>query len=110
MSDDQTTSDRERGSASMAAVMGTDPVTPTDAYTEFTVDHLFGKVWTREGLPRRDRRLVTLTAVAFSGQAVPLAGHLTGALKSGDLTPDELHEWVRTSPTTRAGPSRRPRT
>jgi 4-carboxymuconolactone decarboxylase len=37
---------------------------------------------------------VTLTVVAMSGQAAPLAGHLGAALKSGDLTAEELHEWV----------------
>jgi 4-carboxymuconolactone decarboxylase len=31
-------------------------VDPVDAYTEMTLDHVFGEVWSRPGLARRDRR------------------------------------------------------
>jgi 4-carboxymuconolactone decarboxylase len=66
----------------------------TDPYLQFTTDHLFGRVWARPGLARRDRRLVTLTAVAIAGQRDPLKGHLAAAVRSGDLSLTELHEWV----------------
>ena len=94
MSDEQAIHDREQRVGLDGRGHGHGPGHPDDAYTELTVDHLFGKIWTRDGLARRDRRLITLTAVAISGQAMPLAGHLAGALRSGDLTPDELQEWV----------------
>ena len=66
----------------------------SDPYTELTTDHLMGQIWARPGLARRDRRLVTLTIAAVTGQRDPLANHLHAALQSGDLSADELHEWV----------------
>lgn len=86
--------DRERAEASWREVMQDEPYVSTDPYAEFTLDHVFGRVWTRPGLARRDRRLVTLTVAAIAGQSAPLANHLGAALRSGDLTAAELHEWV----------------
>jgi 4-carboxymuconolactone decarboxylase len=94
MSDEEQAEHRERAAVVWREVMQFEPVVSGDPYSDFTLDHVFGRVWSREGLARRDRRLVTLTVVAMSGQAVPLAGHLGAALKSGDLTAEELHEWV----------------
>lgn len=74
--------------------MGWDPPPPTDPYIEFTTDHVFGRVWTRPGLARRDRRLTTITAIAMTGQRDPLVFHLGAAYRSGDLTLEELEEWV----------------
>jgi 4-carboxymuconolactone decarboxylase len=85
---------RARAEVSWREVMRFEPVASTDPYSEFTLDHVFGRIWTRGGLARRDRRLVTLTVVAMSGQSMPLSTHLAAALRSGDLTADELHEWV----------------
>jgi len=66
----------------------------SDPYTEATSDTVFGGLWTRPGLARRDRRLTSLTVIATRGLKEPLVAHLTAALSSGDLTADELHEWV----------------
>jgi 4-carboxymuconolactone decarboxylase len=75
-------------------IMQADPPPVNDPYTEFTTEHLFGRVWARSGLDRRDRRLVTLTIAAVTAQRDSLTAHLRAALGSGDLTADELHEWV----------------
>lgn len=85
--------DQEKLDAAWRDVMRRDPPPITDPYTQFTAE-LFDRVWGRPGLARRDRRLVSITAVALSGQREPLAFHLWAALDSGDLTADELHEWV----------------
>jgi 4-carboxymuconolactone decarboxylase len=85
--------DTERLSAAWRDVMLTDPPPITDPYTQFTAE-LFDRVWGRPGLARRDRRLVSITAVALSGQRDPLTFHLGAAIESGDLTVEELHEWV----------------
>jgi 4-carboxymuconolactone decarboxylase len=74
-------------------VMRREPPPITDPYTQFTAE-LFDRVWARPGLARRDRRLVSLTAVALSGQRDPLVFHLRAAVESEDLSVDELHEWV----------------
>jgi len=75
-------------------VMQAEPPTAIDPYTEVTTDHLMGQIWTRPGLARRDRRLVTLTIAAVVGQDGPLRNHLRASLDSGDLSIEELHEWV----------------
>src|SRR5262249_60750001 len=85
---------RSRGRAIWRKVMQADPPPVTDAYTEVTTDHLMGQIWTRPGLARRDRRLVTLTIAAVAGQDGPLRNHLRASLDSGDLSIEELHEWV----------------
>jgi alkylhydroperoxidase/carboxymuconolactone decarboxylase family protein YurZ len=66
----------------------------SDPYTELTTDHLMGVVWARPGLARRDRRLVTLTIAAVTGQRDPLRNHLRASLESADLSLAELHEWI----------------
>jgi 4-carboxymuconolactone decarboxylase len=75
-------------------VMQAEPPPVTDPYTEVTTDHLMGQLWTRPGLARRDRRLVVLTIAAVTGQGGPLRNHLRASLESGDLSLEELHEWV----------------
>ena len=75
-------------------VMQAEPPEVTDPYTEVTTDHLMGQIWTRPGLARRDRRLVTLTIAAVAGQDGPLRNHLRASLDTGDLSIEELHEWV----------------
>jgi 4-carboxymuconolactone decarboxylase len=92
MSDDA--DPRTRSQTMWREVMQADPPAVSDPYTELTTDHLMGQIWARPGLARRDRRLVTLTIAAVTGQRDPLANHLHAALKSSDLSADELHEWV----------------
>lgn len=75
-------------------IMGNDPPEDlSDLYLQFTSD-LFVNVWTRPGLSRRDRRLITLTAVATRGSPEALPHHIKAALQLGDLTREELSEWV----------------
>jgi alkylhydroperoxidase/carboxymuconolactone decarboxylase family protein YurZ len=85
---------RARSQAMWREVMqaGAPPI--TDPYTEVTMDHLMGNVWTRPGLARRDRRLVTLTAAAVAGHRDSLRNHLRASVESGDLSRAELDEWV----------------
>lgn len=90
---DDKAADQERLATAWRDVMRTDPPPATDAYLQFTAE-LFDRVWARPGLARRDRRLVSITAVALSGQREPLGFHLWAALESGDLTLEELDEWV----------------
>ena len=85
---------RSRSQAMWRAVMQADAPPVSDPYTELTTDHLMGRIWTRPGLARRDRRLVTLTIAAVTGQRDPLRNHLRASLESGDLSIEELHEWI----------------
>ncbi|HSO95411.1 MAG TPA: carboxymuconolactone decarboxylase family protein [Acidimicrobiia bacterium] len=85
--------DQARRDDAWRTVMRREPPPVTDPYTQFTAE-LFDRLWGRPGLGRRERRLVSLTAVALSGQRDPLVFHLAASLDSGDLTAEELHEWV----------------
>ncbi len=60
---------------------------------KITADVLFGDVWERPGLSKRDRSLITvamLTAMYRSGQ---LPGHINRALDNG-VTKDEIGEVI----------------
>jgi 4-carboxymuconolactone decarboxylase len=63
---------------------------PWDRATEF----VFGEVWTRPGLSRRDRRWITLACVSSAAPGQHLDSHVYGALKSGDISLDEMREFV----------------
>jgi len=83
----------ERGRVAWREVMGFEPPPVEDPYAEFTTE-LFDRVWGRPGLSRRDRRLVSLTAIATRGLQMPLGVHIEAAISSGDVTAEELHEWI----------------
>ncbi|WP_105967920.1 carboxymuconolactone decarboxylase family protein [Streptomyces geranii] len=55
---------------------------------------VFGHVWQRPGLTRRERRIITVAGVALDDSPLPLRTHVTAALHSGDLTKEELDEIV----------------
>ena len=70
------------------------PVTDESPFLEQTFDHLFADLWSRPGLGTRERRLITLTILIGFGNEMALTLHFSGALKSGDLTVDELEELI----------------
>jgi 4-carboxymuconolactone decarboxylase len=69
---------------------------PLDGVREFTLNHLFAKIWSREPslLSLRDRRLITLSLLTFQGHTDQLADHIKGAIKNtkqeGGLSKEEL--------------------
>ena len=58
---------------------------------DLTRDVLFGDVWERPQLKKRDRSLATVTALAVIGQSEQLRGHLWRALDNG-VTKEEIVE------------------
>jgi 4-carboxymuconolactone decarboxylase len=70
---------------------------PPEASTPFEVasrDFVFGQVWPRSGLSRKDRRWVTLTCVAAADSPWPIEDHVYAALNSGDITLEEMLEFI----------------
>jgi 3-oxoadipate enol-lactonase/4-carboxymuconolactone decarboxylase len=66
--------------------------------TEFTRDvqelitaYAWGRIWTRPGLDRRSRSMITLTALLARGHHEELALHVRAARRNG-LTNDEIKE------------------
>jgi len=63
----------------------------TRDFQELITDYAWGAIWTRPGLDRRSRSLITLTALVARGHHEELAMHLRAALRNG-LTVDEIKE------------------
>src|ERR1700691_738804 len=60
---------------------------------EYTDKMLYGEVWERPGLSRRDRSLITVAALLAMGRDKQLEGHLARALANG-VTKDEIGELI----------------
>ncbi|MBE7160525.1 MAG: carboxymuconolactone decarboxylase family protein [Williamsia herbipolensis] len=92
MSDDTQSEQRARGLAKMSEVYGWDMSDGPGDFFAHTCDHLFGDVWSREGLTNRDRRLLLIGALAASGLDDVAEIQAGAALGNEELTPDQLQE------------------
>ncbi len=72
-----------------AAVEKTTPFTAD--FQDFITRYAWGEVWTRPGLDRKTRSVITLTALMAHGHHEELGTHVEGALRNG-LTGDEIKE------------------
>ena len=63
----------------------------TAPFQDFITRYAWGSVWTREGLDRRMRSAITLTALTSLGRENEIEMHVRGALRNG-LTPAEISE------------------
>ena len=61
--------------------------------SELTQQVLFGDIWERPGLSKRDRSLITVAALVALNRTEQLRFHLTRALENG-VTKDELIEMI----------------
>lgn len=90
---------RESGFAVRRAVLGDAHVdraaaaaTPlTEEFQQLITEYAWGSVWTRPGLDRRSRSMITLTALIALGHHEELAMHLRAARTNG-LGEDEIKE------------------
>ena len=90
---------RERGMNVRREVLGDDHVDAAlERSSEFSADfqdlitrYAWGEIWTRPGLDRRTRSVVTLTALIARGQFDELEFHLKAAVRNG-LTRNEIRE------------------
>ncbi|MDX1876037.1 4-carboxymuconolactone decarboxylase [Mycolicibacterium sp. 120266] len=98
--DDMTvTQVRRNGTAVRRAVLGDAHVDRADANTtdftrdfqEFITEYAWGGIWTRPGLDRRSRSMITLTALVARGHHHELAMHVRAARTNG-LSVDEIKE------------------
>jgi len=63
----------------------------TRDFQDFITQYAWGAIWTRPGLDRRSRSLITLTALVARGHHEELAMHLRAARRNG-LTDEEIKE------------------
>jgi 3-oxoadipate enol-lactonase/4-carboxymuconolactone decarboxylase len=89
----------DEGMAVRREVLGAEPLDRAPAHTtdftrdfqELITEYAWGTIWTRPGLDRRSRSLITLTALVAGGHHEELALHVRAALTNG-LTVDEIKE------------------
>lgn len=65
----------------------------TREFQELITRYAWGTIWTRPGLDRRSRSMITLTALIARGHQEELALHLRAARRNG-LTDDEIKEVI----------------
>ncbi len=63
----------------------------TAAFQEYITRAAWGSVWTRPGLDRRTRSVITLSVLTALGRENEIEMHVRGALRNG-LTPAEIGE------------------
>lgn len=90
-----------RGLATRLAVLGPEYVDGSvargaqEAFThdlqQIVNEHVWGSVWSRDGLSLDKRSIVVITILAVRGQEDELALHIAGGLRNG-LTGEELRE------------------
>jgi 4-carboxymuconolactone decarboxylase len=91
----------DEGMAVRREVLGDSHVDRAEAAkTDFTADfqafitrYAWGEIWTRPGLDRRSRSMITLTALIAHGHWSELELHVRAALRNG-LTRDEIAEVI----------------
>jgi len=84
-----------RGAEEFTAVTGF-PAPPkgADDLADVVLDHVFAEIWTRPGLTRKERRWIAITCACESGAPVAMETHIGAALQTGDITVEELREFV----------------
>ena len=95
------TKEQSAGEAARREVMGTEFVdraleNATDfdrSMQEMTMEHAWGSVWTRDGLDKKTRSIVTVAMLIALNAHGALKGHVRGALNNG-VSPDEIREIV----------------
>lgn len=63
----------------------------TEPFQDFITRYAWGDVWSRPGLSRAERSLVTLAVLAALQHERELAMHVKAALRNG-LTPEQIQE------------------
>jgi 4-carboxymuconolactone decarboxylase len=56
------------------------------------LNFVFGEMWLRPGLGMKERRLITVACVAFQDAPYPIVSHVYAALKSREVSFDEMDE------------------
>jgi len=83
-----------RGLAKMNEVYGRESGDYPGDFFAITRDHLFGDVWTRDGLSTAQRRLLLIGALAAAGKHDILEIQLDSAFRLGELDERALREIV----------------
>jgi 4-carboxymuconolactone decarboxylase len=84
----------ERGEAVGRDLLGREPSPRVGPYAEAVRDFVLAEVWSRTGLPRREKRLITLTCCAMQREEIGLRWQMRAALESAEISVGELREFA----------------
>ena len=85
----------ERGAAEFTAVTGIPAPSRGDDYVaDMVIDQVFSEIWTRPGLTRKERRWIAITCASMAGVQFAMETHIGAALRSGDISVEEMREFV----------------
>jgi 3-oxoadipate enol-lactonase / 4-carboxymuconolactone decarboxylase len=84
------------------AVAGITPL--TEPFQDFITRYAWGDIWTRPGLDRRSRSMITLALLCGLGHENELAMHVRAGIRNG-LTPEEIGEVLLHTAVYAGGPS-----
>lgn len=81
------------GDAFVDAALGRNAGSDGEALQKHVTETVWGSVWTRDGLARRDRSLLNIGMLVALRATEELRGHIRGALENG-LTRTEITEAI----------------
>jgi 4-carboxymuconolactone decarboxylase len=89
----------EKGMAARKAVLGADYVARAEAnktdfdadWQQYVTEHAWAAIWSRPGLDRRTRSMLTIAMLASLGRVDELAAHIRATRNTG-VTQDEVKE------------------
>jgi len=85
----------ERGAEAFSEVTGLPaPERGDDYVADVVIDQVFAEIWTRPGLTRKERRWISITCACMTGASVAMETHFGAAMRTGDISIDELREFV----------------
>jgi 4-carboxymuconolactone decarboxylase len=70
------------------------PTADTPFVRDGVIGAVFGDLWGRGVLPTRERRLISITCVCAASIPFAMDQHMRAALNSGDMSLDDLQEFV----------------
>jgi 4-carboxymuconolactone decarboxylase len=92
MSDDERW---RRGAEEFTTVTGFPaPDQGDDYFADVVINQVFAELWTRPGLTRKERRWIAITCACMTGATFAMETHLGAALQSGEITIEELREFI----------------
>jgi 4-carboxymuconolactone decarboxylase len=85
----------ERGAEVFTEVTGMRAPNRGDDYVaDVVIDQVFAEIWTRPGLTRKERRWIAITCACMAGAPFAMETHIGAALRTGDISLEELQEFV----------------
>ena len=85
----------QRGAEVFSEVTGMPAPNRGDDYVaDVVIDQVFAEIWTRPGLTRKERRWIAITCACMTGATIAMETHFGAALRTGDISLDELREFI----------------